>query len=171
MKVAIDSKSSSAFGCICVILAAIIAFAVFLIYPCGKSKVTAIKIDDKRSIVISSEDCWEISQGLIYQIPASSLSARFGGTIESTDGLKFLSLNAENSNLVAIVEAANPDVVLILHDFTNGNSWPFRHDTENYMDAESRGESLLTRIKKEYPNKRLVLSIHVPGNRHLKISP
>lgn len=165
-----DRKRSSAIGCVVVILATIIAVAVFLFYPCGKSKVATIKIDDNHSIVIRSEDCWEISQELDYQISASSLSARFGGTIELTDDLKFLAFKAENSNLVAIVEAANPDVVLILHDFKDGNSWPYRHDTENYMDSNNRGESMLTRIKKEYPNKQFILSIDVPGNRQLKIT-
>ena len=170
MKTDMDSKRSSAYGCIGVILAAIMALAVFLFYPCGDTHVATIKIDDKRSIVINAEDCWEISQELTYQIPASSIFARFGGTIESTDGLKFIALEAENSNLVAIVEAANPDVVIVLHDFKDANSWPYRHDTENYLDADLRGESLLTRIKVEYPNKQLILSSQVPGNRELKIS-
>jgi hypothetical protein len=169
MKAAMDSKRTSAYGCIGVIIAVIIALAVFLFYPCGYTHVATVQIGDKHSIVVSAEDCWEISQGLAYQIPASLLFARFGGTIESTDDLKFIALESESSNLVAIVEAANPDVVLVLHDFKDGNSWPYRHDTENYLDANIRGESMLTRVKEEYPNKQLILSSKVPGNRKLKI--
>jgi hypothetical protein len=164
-----ESKKTSAYGCIGVILTALIVLAIFLLYPCGNTHVATIKIDENRSIVISAEDCWEISEGLSYQIAASSIITQFGGTTEFLDDLEFIVFKAEKSTLVAIVEASNPDVVLILHDFRDGNSWPFRHDTENYAEAQARGESMLLRIKKEYPNKQLILSSQVPGNRKLKI--
>jgi hypothetical protein len=154
------------------LLVSVIGFTIYFIFSdCeGTYHTDTIHLTNGNTIEIRADNCWEISQGLEYRISGSDISYRFGSTIDSTRDLKFLAIEVESGNLIAIVEAANPDVVLILHDFKNGNSWPFRYRTENYGDSLKRGMEMLKRIKRQNTLQNYVLSQNVPGNRKLKIS-
>jgi hypothetical protein len=65
------------------------------------------------------------------------------------------------SGLVAVVEASAPDVLLALHDFSSGRSWPA---------DEGAGLVLLEQLRGVRPGS-YVLASAVPGNRELKLAP
>jgi hypothetical protein len=154
------------------LLFGVIGFVVYFMFNnCeGTYYIDTIQLSHDNFIEIRAEKSWEISQGLEYRISGSNISSSFGRTTESPDDLKLLAIEAESGNLVAIVEAANPDVVLILHDYQSGSSWPYRHKTENLRACLKRGEEMLKRLKSQNSMQNYVLSYHVPGNRKLKIS-
>ena len=148
----------------------IVSYGVFYVFE-DTYHIDTIHLSNGNKIEIRAEACWEISQSIEYRLPGSSLTYRFGGTNESPNKLKFRALEAENSNLVAIVESTNPDVVLILHDFKSENSWPYRYDSESWKKCLERGEAMLLRMMAKHSNKNLVLSSRVPANRRLKVGP
>ncbi|MEZ6193546.1 MAG: hypothetical protein R3C45_19935 [Phycisphaerales bacterium] len=106
----------------------------------------------------------------------------FFGTLPRTSPPPgFVLHTAESGNLVGVAQASYPDRIIILHDFTNNDSWPMRivnyKDTDPqhlypyYEEADSittRGEALFARLVKDNVDKSLEL-LDTLGMRPLSI--
>jgi hypothetical protein len=81
--------------------------------------------------------------------------------------ITFQNIAPSGNGLVAIVEASAPDVLLALHDFRTGRTWPAGSDGRN---ADATGTALLEHLRTLRPGN-YILGTHVPGNRPAKVQP
>jgi len=92
--------------------------------------------------------CYEVTDGDRVVVP-ETLCYDYG---ESGLGkLQFSVLVSRRSETVGVVESSSPNVVLALHDFSTGESWPFKTEYELDIEREERGRRLLDRLRTDYP--------------------
>ena len=66
-------------------------------------------------------------------------------------------LKTTDGTLVALIERANPDIVLALFDTQTLATWPRQGDSESRGDVHDRGVALLARLQESHRNTTLKL--------------
>jgi len=134
--------------------------------------VHTIRVDDTYSIELTAAAFWEVSQPVYFEIykDGDSLQHRtaLGYTNESTRDLDFELLTTPDRSMFAIVERSNPDVVLMFFDAEAGIVWP-GNGGPPWDQHDARMNRVLDRLRRHFPERNLILSAEVPGNRPLRI--
>ena len=126
--------------------------------------VTRIDGGSNRSITILLDDTpfevpawfYEINVGSQIVVPTCMLSRC------CTSDVKFRLLTSTDQALVGLVTETRPEVLLLLHDFNSGQSWPRPANDETWHLTLSRGHSLRDRLQADHPQLNLKLSDEVP---------
>ena len=129
------------------------------------SVVTRIDAGSGRSITILLDDTFleipgwyfEINEGPQIVVPIYHLSRCCTGV---SPNLKLLS--SRDHTLVGLVGDKRPDVLLVVHDFSSGESWPRGLDTDSIEANLQRGRKLRDRLQEDNPTPKLSLSYEVP---------
>ena len=70
--------------------------------------------------------------------------------------LSLISVN--DGDLVGVVEARRPACLLVLHEFSTGDSWPFETRGGGWRRTHARGKRLLKKLQQEHPGRDFILS-------------
>ncbi len=148
------------------ILFALVAIGTFLFFTetldCifrDEYKVQTLDAGRHRRIYIYRMSSWEVSIPLSYEV--------WDGNTKSVERTSFLFIEpipefrlvtSEGGDLVAVVSSEAPEVVLILHDFKSGDSWPHGLSHERWNEPSKKGDLLLDRLKAGHPSVRYVLN-------------
>jgi len=124
-------------------------------------KVATFVLPHDRQLIIFVERDWEGTQGYYYEvrqggravIPLSHLVGR--GRRDPRP--EFDLATAQDGDLAAVTTRADPDKVLILHDFKTGFSYP-RHS--DWREEPPREEGLLRIFQAEHPEHHYQLSLY-----------
>lgn len=120
--------------------------------------VTRIEAGPGRSITILLDDtafetprwCYEINQGQEVVVPTTMLQRCCVGNP------KFKLLSSADRTVVGLVLEKHPNVILVLHDFDSGETWP-------RSESEELGKRLRNRLQADNPQiSTLALSSEVP---------
>jgi hypothetical protein len=117
---------------------------------CEKWHVQTLVVDDSRKIRIFKENEWEVSQTFMFDIIENGkvtvpLTAFYYHSPEDPTP-KFLLVKADQ--LVGVVFKSEPKKLRIIHDFSSGENWPHRTDTETWQEAHERGKKLFKAFNK-----------------------
>jgi hypothetical protein len=153
---------------------------VQLMFSVGKGSkpepvtITELDAGGGRTIRITVETNSQGTLSLHYHVAQGEevlIEHAFFGTLPRTSPPPgFVMYFADNNNLIGIAQAADPEQIVILHDFTDGQSFPMRavtyKDTDTlksfpYYEKEGpillRGDALFTRLAKDNPDTPLRL--------------
>ena len=128
----------------------------------GMYEVKSLPAGGDRAIVIMTDDDYEVSRGIYYQIRVGQetvvYTSRICSAAKDPGSLNYKILSASGGNLVALYEETNPERILALHDFSKGRSWPQGAPDEWTDDINSRGAELLKQLQQEFPNSSFKLN-------------
>jgi len=124
--------------------------------------VTRIDAGSGRSITILLDDTpfeipgwlYEINVGDQIVVPTTHLSGACRS--ESTSDYKLLA--SKDGALVGLVCKERPHILLVVHDFSSGETWPRSLMDDHINDTIERGRSLRDRLQIDHPEPRLILS-------------
>ena len=124
--------------------------------------VKRLPVGENRSIIILAETAAEISTAIYYQVKVGEEIVVSLCVIcyaaKDVDSLNFKILSASGGNLIAAYEETDPERILLIHDFSSGESWPRGADWESNPQKKSRGVRLLERLQREHLNSNLKLN-------------
>lgn len=83
------------------------------------------------------------------------------GTCCSDD--EFEVLMSRDNNIVGLVVTKRPRVLIVVHSFASGASWPRGSDTDTILQRLERGRTLRDVLQADNPLKKLILSDEVTG--------
>ncbi len=117
----------------------------------GDSWSTELNVGERRSIVFSSypHPSRTSVTNLLYSVrdqggPVTPPGgAACGYTLQDPNALVFSLLYAESSNLVGVVEQSTPTVVLVMHDFSTGWTWPYFEGGVKWRDYRQQAKDKL----------------------------
>jgi len=115
-------------------------------------EICRLDLGKGREMLFFVDRSWEVSQGLYYRVASAKrvIPMTFVGSLDGQpEGLQLRAVSAPGSSLFGVVDDGKPSVVLVLHDFASGDSWP--HDTV----GETK-ERLIRRLAAEHPKMRFV---------------
>jgi len=125
-----------------------------------------VKLRSPRFWEISKTIDSEVTNGKEVIVPLHMI----GGTTEKVNNLNFQLIESSDNDVVALIEADNPNVALALFNFKKKIYWPYRNPTETMEASYREGQVLLGMlnhaVKLDVP---LILSSDVPGNIDLKV--
>lgn len=133
-----------------------------------------LPVGENRSIIILADTAPEITSTISYQVMVGDQTVvstcRICNAAKDPGSLSFKTLSASGGNLIGVFEETDPERIVVLHDFSNGLSWPRGAPDEWSPSITTRGDKLLKRMQQEYPNSNLGLSggtcgIKVPSGR------
>jgi hypothetical protein len=140
----------------------------------GHMTVGDIDAGNAREFRILADCNWEVSCPLMYEVLENGDVLQplddFGFTTADVSTLRFRTLMANDGNLVAVVEPEAPDVLLIVHDFSTGDSWPAQGGDEGFEAVKKRGHLLLDDLQEGNPESQFILSSEVRTFENRKIS-
>ena len=117
---------------------------------------------ENRSIIILADTGAEITSTIFYQVKLGDQTVvstyRICNAAKDPRSLSFKTLSASGGNLIAVYEETNPESIVVLHDFSEGKSWPRGVPEENDSEITRTGERLLKQLQQEYPNSNLKLN-------------
>jgi hypothetical protein len=130
------------------------------------SVMARIDAGSGRSITILLDDTFleipgwyfEINEGPQIIVPITHLSRCCSP--EVSPNLKLLS--SRDHTIIGLVWDRRPDVLLVVHDFSSGESWPRGLDTDSIEANIQRGRKLRDRLQEDNPTPKLSLSHEVP---------
>lgn len=133
--------------------------------PAGEGRVIRITV----RLVLGS------MQGLYYQALSQGQTAvepAFFGSVPVGQPLPTFILHhsQQRGDLVGVAQADHPDQILILHDFSQGQSWPAHDGTESVEELEARGQAMLAQLEVDSISEPLQL-LRAQGLRPLPTSP
>jgi hypothetical protein len=88
----------------------------------------------------------------------------FGWWTEYAGNLQLQVYRSDDGQIVAIVDAASPELALIVYDFGSGYAWP-AYEGSDEAEVDRRGRILLQRLKESGGPQFLELSIDGVGAR------
>jgi hypothetical protein len=158
-----------------------ISILVAIIHPdfatCARSgyyDVKVIALGEDRAIRIRAQCWWEMNQLVAYEVYDSGRvvqeSFPFGGVTEDPELLRFSTLTAREGDVVGLFEPQMPEVILVLHDFGTGESWPCEWH-EGYEAVRERGHRMLDQLKRDNPGVDLQLSYDVACSNERNVCP
>jgi hypothetical protein len=117
---------------------------------------------ENRSIVILADTGAEITSTIFYQVTIGDQTVvstcRICNAAKDPRSLSFKTLSASSGNLIAVYEETNPESIVVLHDFSEGKSWPRGAPEEDDAAITRTGERLLKKLQQEYVNSNLKLN-------------
>ncbi len=148
-------------------------------------ELAALNVGPRRVIRITVEPNIQQTLSLHYHVIVDGRTvvehAFFGTLPRTSPPPTFLTYTDEEGDLVGVAQASVPKRIIILHDFTTGESWPMRKvtykptDTEKrypyYEEAEpilARGRALFERLQQAHSDEGLEL-LETMGMRPLTI--
>lgn len=159
---------------VCAVIAVILAVpSIFMIWligiiQCGWTfHVATLDCGQNRSIEIRAPYWCELNQSLHYQPRQGHKKLlRYDNYIGSTrklpKQLKFAAVRSGDSNIVAVVEETNPEVVLVIHDFKRDWSWPENWDLP-WEEDKRQAEEMLGVLNTEFSSRHFELSNYARG--------
>ena len=128
--------------------------------------VTRLDAGSNRSITILLDatpfelPAWyyEINEGREIVVPMTFLS----GCCRPDVNPELRLLTSTDRNLVGMVWARRPEVLLFVHDFASGESWPRLPDNASLEARLQLGRHLRDRLQADNPQPTLALSYEVP---------
>ena len=131
----------------------------------GKVKLCSIPTPVyETEIVIFTDSFQEVAQALYYEIHTGavvSVPMTFFDVTDIDKGVttsSFKVIGGENSDLVGMSYASDPESILVMQDFFSDESWPRAGYSEDHDSTRERGEDLLRRLQSESKNPDLRLS-------------
>lgn len=126
--------------------------------------ITRIDAGPNRSITILEDDTpfeipgwfYEINVGSQIVVPMCMLSQC------CPSRPKFRLLKSTDQTLVGLVLETRPEVLLLVHDFDSGQSWPRATNDDTWQLTLARGRQLRDRLQADNPQLNLKLSHEVP---------
>jgi len=126
---------------------------------------------ENRSIIILADTGAEITSTIFYQVKIGDQTVvstyRICNAAKDPRSLSFKTLSASDGNLIAVYEETNPEKIVVLHDFSEGKSWPRGAPEENDAASTGTGERLLKKLQQEYANSNLTLNGEACGVKSL----
>ena len=127
-------------------------------YLCsGKDVAEELGAGENRSIIITKERCFENNQAMYYEVRGEKgiiVPTTYLNGFDGSQPYEFKIVYAENQSLIGVVETKQgKPAVVIIQDFTNGDTFPRPKPYENW-DSESyskRAHSLFERMMRENP--------------------
>ena len=101
---------------------------------------------------------FEITAGEQTVVPVTFLS----GACRGDRSAKYQLLTSKDRAIVGMVCDKRPDVLLVVHDFASGESWPREVPDLSYQANLQRGRMLKNRLQVDHPERKLVLDHEVP---------
>ncbi|MFC1601802.1 hypothetical protein ACFL34_05580 [Candidatus Sumerlaeota bacterium] len=160
-------KSTSSCIVVMVIIALIPVSAIGLLW-CAinfgwTTHVATLDCGGRRTVEIRTPVWWEYTCPLDYMVrekrrdllPNSS-NFDYVSPDVGTESLSFSVLKSADGDCIAVTEDANPEIVLILHDFSRDWSWPYDWDTPQ-DEYGRRVDTMLAEIQENVPEAELVL--------------
>lgn len=126
---------------------------------CGRGRTIEVRAPWWSEIALPLE--YMPRQGRHREFPNSSFFGAMSYRTQIKD-LAFTALKSGEEDLIALTEAANPEVVLVLHDFQKGWTWPCDRGLSREVDRE-RAHDMLAHVQSNQPALRLELSEEAPG--------
>ena len=126
---------------------------VSLICGCAKSRLQTLEAGDDREVVIYEDTTWEVSIPLSYEVhdggkvvlPAAYF---YYGAPDSIPEFVIV----VTDKVVGIAEKKKPKVLVAIHDFASGESWPYQGPNEGTDDMESKRYRLLKALNEAHPS-------------------
>ena len=138
-------------------------------------QVATLELGQGRAIRLYVERGWEITQSWFYEVwegeEVVSPLSMFGGSVPEQEVPALRVLTARDGTLVGVVEAEAPQVILILHDFGSGRSWPRGSFHDDWKRRRATGKEMLAALRAANPGVDLVLSHERGGAPGGKLSP
>ena len=104
----------------------------------------------------------EITSTIFYQVKIGDQTVvstyRICNAAKDPRSLSFKTLSTSGGNLIAVYEETNPERIVVLHDFSEGKSWPLGAPEENDAAIARTGERLLKKLQQEYVNSNFSLN-------------
>jgi len=136
--------------------------------------ITALDVGTDRTIHITVKTNSQGTLSLQYHVTEGEetlIDHAFFGTLPRTSPPPgFVTYFTDDHNLVGVAQVADPNQIVILHDFADGESFPMQHvtykDTDTrksypYREEEdtilARGDALFDRLAQAHPDKPLTL--------------
>jgi hypothetical protein len=117
-----------------------------------------LNVGERREIVIWTDPFYDNCQAYYYQIKINENTTKpksFIGCNEIQANFRLIA--SKDWNLVGVVEAERPNILLVTHDFKTGETWPKPGYTEALENLVLRGRRLRDRLQADIPNAKLVL--------------
>jgi len=141
------------------------ASVVLAFFACEWNREYVLKhlpAGENRSIIILADTGAEITSTIFYQVKLGDQTVvstyRICNAAKDPRSLSFKTLSASGGNLIAVYEETNPESIVVLHDFSEGKSWPRGASEENDAAITRTGERLLKKLQQEYANSNLTLN-------------
>ena len=153
-----------------IIFSIVIAIVCFVLYAQPErvqrgqttyAVVTRIDAGSSRSITILRDETpfeipawtYEINVGDQIVVSTTHLS---GACTERASDYRLLA--SKDGNLVGLVCKERPHILLVVHDFASGETWPRSLMEDQINDTLQRGRRLRDRLQVDHPEPRLILS-------------
>lgn len=154
-----------------IIFSIIIAIVCFVLYTRPErvqrgqttyAVVTRIDAGSGRSITILRDDTpfevpawtYEINVRERIVVPTTYLS----GACRSERASDYQLLASKDGTLIGLVCKERPHILLLVHDFASGETWPRSLMEDQINDTIQRGRRLRDRLQTDHPQPRLILS-------------
>jgi hypothetical protein len=136
------------------ILAALLGLGWWIYENSGEQHVVTLDCGAGRRIVITASSSWECARPVHYRVVVDGKTVVPTHFIDCCDGnaepleiLKFRLVQAEEGNLVGVIEESVSGEIrlVILHDFDKGESWP------GLPCVQSKLQDYFGRLQRENP--------------------
>jgi len=122
--------------------------------------VGKVDLPNHRKIVVEGQTYHDEGQSLRYSVFDGTTAvvnrATFGFAYGGINTVDFDVLTEQNGNLVLVTDKQAPRVIVFIHDFNTGYSFPAHDNGSIYPDP--RAKRLAEVFKKKHPHRRLLFS-------------
>ena len=127
--------------------------------------VAALEAGPGRVIKISKAMEWEVTRPFYYEVEVGGRvvvpRTYMTGCCRRQGAPEFGLLFSEDRDLVGVVWAERPGVLLLLHDFSTGENWPMSEGHDAGEKGSDMGSRLRDRLRADHPHLRPELSWRV----------
>ena len=118
-------------------------------------RIAALDAGAGRSVIIIAERYYENEQAIYYRVEVNGRTLVPDTYISSIDpeAVKHIALRLvsnKSGSIVGVVEEKLPQKIWVLHNFSNGETWP-RCESGGHEGCEKRGEALLDELQRDHP--------------------
>jgi len=118
-------------------------FNYLAVHACDNVPISELVVGNGRTIEVTAASCWEISRSVYYEVKENGkvVTPLFVMTSDGgSDKHQYAVLTAKGGSLIGVIETTRtPHELVILHDFSSGESWPrLRDDEVSYDEAVRR---------------------------------
>ena len=147
------------------ILVLVLGYLAYKLFIQQTYVVTNLDAGSNRTITILADAYYDNGQAFYYEVKENgnvTVPKYFIGGGEDDGTMRFKLIYSKDRNLVAVIEADNPNILYALHDFQSNETWP---GSDRFSDKGSQiGLRLRNRLQSDVQSPELVLSDDVPGN-------
>jgi hypothetical protein len=145
------------------ILVSALGYLAYILFVQEQYVVTTLDAGQDREVVIWADRYVENCQPFYYEVKVSGrITSPMSFISCSWEEPPFKLLSSKDRNLVGVVDGERPEVLLVLHDFASGETWPRGKDSDDWRVNSDRGRRLRDRLRADHPQLSLALSGEVP---------